>query len=380
MANVYVNLPVPIGNGVGASVVVSMMGRDKTVTYQGNLLAAVEIQFSLDGVNFVPQYTFNGPGKQTFEFAALSMRVRVSNFRGGTAANVDVGADDDGALFAVLVAPPGNGVGAAVDVSALGTFKTMLVTGTFSGALTIEASEDGIDFLPCATFAGAAGAESREFAAQFMRVRRSNVGPVAGAPVVGVGAINDTPAGVGGGDSNCLIYQPGGGDVGPVVFASWPALMAKLATLRAAANGQGCYTILFDDSFVSPAVIPAGGPYDMTDVEWLGRPAVPASAPTPVTIADGASFTQLRCRRPAASACSRCARWRSPRTSSRASTAARSGTSSPRCRPTRSSRSTRPSKSPTRTSPCSARPTSGCWATRRPSDRLTCDSHDRPPR
>jgi hypothetical protein len=107
--------------------------------------------------------------------------------------------------------------------------------------------------------------------------------------VAGAGAL------AGPGDSQCLIFQPGGGQVGPGTFASWPALMAQLAAYRAQANGGGCYTIEFDDTFTSPAVIPVGGPYDMEDVTWSGGTAVtPGLGFRLVEIADGASFTGLR--------------------------------------------------------------------------------------
>jgi hypothetical protein len=218
------------------------------------------------------------------------MRARVSNFVSGTTANMDVGANDDGGLFAAVPSPPGNGVGAPVDVSAFGTFNTWVVAGSYTGTVVIEISEDGIDWAQCVSFGPDGGALSKQIVAQFMRVRRQDVRSPPGLPDVNVGAINDTPAGVGGGDSNCLIYQPGGGQTGPVVWASWPALMAKLASLRAAANGQGCYTIAFDDSIVSPAVVPAGL-YDMTNVSWVGLDPAPRAV---VSLADGVSLTRLR--------------------------------------------------------------------------------------
>ena len=93
------------------------------------------------------------------------------------------------------------------------------------------------------------------------------------------------------GVSNCLIYQPGGPSNGPGTFNSWPSLMAQLGVFRANASNEGCYTIQFDDSFTSPAVIPAGGPYDMTDVTWEG---LNKNLGGLVQIADGASFIGLR--------------------------------------------------------------------------------------
>jgi hypothetical protein len=56
-----------------------------------------------------------------------------------------------------------------------------------------------------------------------------------------------------------------------------------------AASGGGCYTIMIDDSVVSPAVIPAGT-YDMTDVMLLGR----SDQQTMATVVEGVQFTKLR--------------------------------------------------------------------------------------
>jgi len=73
------------------------------------------------------------------------------------------------------------------------------------------------------------------------------------------------------------------------VFDSWIDLIAQLSTLRAGNNGSGTYTILFDDSIVSPAPIPAGA-YDMTSVVWSGE----ILKQTFVSVAEGAIFTKLR--------------------------------------------------------------------------------------
>lgn len=94
-------------------------------------------------------------------------------------------------------------------------------------------------------------------------------------------------SGVAGGDSNCLVFQPGGTETGPIVFDDWADLMTQLDALRAAAGG-GCYSVEIDDSLAA-ATIPAGGPYDFTDTDLKG-----AGNGATVTIAEGASFTALR--------------------------------------------------------------------------------------
>jgi hypothetical protein len=74
------------------------------------------------------------------------------------------------------------------------------------------------------------------------------------------------------------------------VFDSWTDLIAALADLRAANNGTGCYTIMFDDSIVSPAVVSAGV-YDMTNVTWSGDPNKLFTA---VTVVEGVILNKLR--------------------------------------------------------------------------------------
>ena len=112
--------------------------------------------------------------------------------------------------------------------------------------------------------------------------------------------LNPGAGGGGGGGttfmSNCLIFRPGSGLTGPIVFDTWAALYAQLQALRAAANGSGCYTIEFDPSaaaIYTDMVIPAGA-YDMSNVSWMGtNVGVPGvgTPPTPAVIAEGATFT-----------------------------------------------------------------------------------------
>lgn len=195
MANVFVNLPVPAGNGVGAGVDVSAQGAERTVQVNGAFTGLLTIEISNNGgVTFVPWISFGAPSKQTAPIAAQFMRVRRSGVAGGAAPDVDVGANDDGSQFATLVAPAGNGSGAAVDVSGLGVLKTVIVAGTpYLGVVIIEGSEDGVGFDPCLTFGAGGGVQSAVFASQFMRVTRSGIGGGApGLPIVAVGGINDT--------------------------------------------------------------------------------------------------------------------------------------------------------------------------------------------
>jgi hypothetical protein len=65
-----------------------------------------------------------------------------------------------------------------------------------------------------------------------------------------------------------LTYKPGSGLPGPYIFESFSTLCSTIETLRD--NNRGAtFTILFDDSITSPAVVPSGI-YNMTNVTWKG--------------------------------------------------------------------------------------------------------------
>lgn len=197
MANLYRNLPAPAGNGVGAAVDVSDMGPIKSLVGGGNARAQVTIEannaaVATDGT-WAPVASWQSTGQATIQAAVKWMRVRVSGFNPyvGGAIEVDVGSTDDAADFASLDVPAGVGVGAAVDTSALGLFKSVQVGNAFRGMLIVEISEDGNDWAQPFSFQ-APGLQSSVIAAKWMRVRRVGVPDVnPGAPIVNVGASED---------------------------------------------------------------------------------------------------------------------------------------------------------------------------------------------
>jgi hypothetical protein len=87
----------------------------------------------------------------------------------------------------------------------------------------------------------------------------------------------------GGGGAYVVVFRPGG-VAGENVAVTWADALAKLALL------QGTRILEFDDSVVSPIVIPIGGPYDMTGVTWASTP----DRTVEVQIPEGATFTKLR--------------------------------------------------------------------------------------
>lgn len=99
--------------------------------------------------------------------------------------------------FIALPVPPGDGFGAAVDVSSFGPFKSILV-GSMSGpgVVTIEVSEDAgpADFAPIARFDKPGNIENLTLVARFMRVSVVGFNPVLSTPAtVTIGAADETP-------------------------------------------------------------------------------------------------------------------------------------------------------------------------------------------
>lgn len=197
MANQFVNLPAPAGNGDGAAVDVSSFGALKTIVCGGNARAQITVEVnnavvSTDG-SWVAVAGFQNTGAATIRVAARWMRMRVSNYNpyvGGTP-QVDIGGTDSGTLFQTLIAPAGDGAGASVNVSALGLYKSVQVGGAFRGTLIVEVSEDGVQWAQPFSFQ-TPGVQSAVIAADFMRVRRVGVPDVApGLPIINIGATDD---------------------------------------------------------------------------------------------------------------------------------------------------------------------------------------------
>jgi hypothetical protein len=300
MANLFVTLPTTTVNGSGADVDVSGMGGEKTVKVEGSFRGMLSVEISLDGgTTFQPVVQFTDEDASPMAFAADRMRVTrsgIPNGMGSPAPVVTVGANDNGAQFLPVPVPSRPGVGAGVDVSALGSLNTVTLAGPAGGAngrVVLELSDNNVDWTEIAGMSfGAEGVKTRVFTAQFVRMRREG-GPVGGMPaatnVANIGAANDAGAGGGGGAAaQGLVFQPGGGGSGPVFFDVWADLMTELTSLRTTAGGNLPIEIWFDES-QGLITVPAGS-YEMENVTWrayAGRLQVGeyASATT-VTLAD----------------------------------------------------------------------------------------------
>lgn len=206
LPEIFLNIPVLAGNGPGAPVDVSQLAGNKTIVKSGSGYVfepniTIEIANDAAGVNFVPLYSFQEiNGEVVLPIACKWIRAITSNYRGGPAPSVDVGAETDPAVFATLVATPSNGSGAGVVTSALPEYKTFIVTGTFRGTVNIEISQDGGVTWNGALSFSAPGYQSAWFSGQQMRVTRIGVPDVsAGLPIVDVAADTFGAAGGSGG-------------------------------------------------------------------------------------------------------------------------------------------------------------------------------------
>lgn len=72
-----------------------------------------------------------------------------------------------------------------------------------------------------------------------------------------------------------FVFQPGGGQTGPVIFDNFDTLYAALIL------NPGPATLFFDDQFVTPGPISIpGNSYDMTNVPWRGLNGIAGTAET----------------------------------------------------------------------------------------------------
>jgi hypothetical protein len=140
-------------------------------------------------------------------------------------------------VFANLPLPGANGVGAAVNTSTMGRKRTIMVSGSFTGAfITIEASVDGgATFAAVASFRHGIGERTIELAAQYMRARVAGRTPFVPFDVsVDISSTDD-------GATFLAIPLPAGNGPGPAVSA---AGLGSFHTAIASGSFQGARILL----------------------------------------------------------------------------------------------------------------------------------------
>lgn len=278
MANLFVNLPATPSTGIGTQVDTSAMGGEKTITVQDAFRGSVVIEGSLDGgTTWFQAAVFTSTGKKVLDFAAQFARVRrlgVPQIDPGLP-NVDISANDDGAMFVTL---PGAGV--SINTATLGNFKTVTVQNLVSGGtVNIQVSDDNVRWATCMTFKSS-DVQFKDFTAQFMRF-------VGSGASVSVGAINDSGAASDFRPTTTFIWDPTGSR------PPAPNVYIDFATLHTNANQvEGPKTVLIDSGGVGSAVLPVGA-YDFSEWTIIGQPfvLVPVVFGTRLIITEGTTIT-----------------------------------------------------------------------------------------
>jgi hypothetical protein len=256
MANLFIDLDTG-----GAPADVSAQGKTKTFNVAGSFSGWLTIEANCGG-EWREVLRFQAPGNDTLDGAFKELRANIGNVT-GTVDRITVSADDTGAKFAELPAD-----GTPVDVSALGTFNTVVIGGDpLTGLLKILISDDGSDWTDWKSYQSAT-VDSAEVVTQFMKVEYDGTG----TPEVCIGAINET-------DStatpvNNYVYRPGATDewaAGENVYTDWDELYAALQSTKY----LGTRTLEFDGRFSGEVGFANGkicripeGTWDMEGVDW----------------------------------------------------------------------------------------------------------------
>jgi|SRR5579872_1245911 len=235
--NTIVNLPAPAGNNTdGAAINVSSLQGRKTLEISGTYQGSYAIMGSHDGNLYFPLFNFNtgsGPQtiRQTVDAVVQFMRVHSSATNAGpvtvnvaarsTVACAANGLGGANSFFSVATLLPGaSGPQASLDlfslVAATGVdVASVACGGTFRGQIAVEASLDGLNFSPLASFSSSQapqgsgqvlGAYDPSVVPQVVRYVRANVLP--GTTITGPTSLTI------GGPQNCTCSGAGCSPVG----------------------------------------------------------------------------------------------------------------------------------------------------------------------
>lgn len=206
MANVYVVLPVPAGDGVGAGVNTSGLAPLKTLSIDGGpFTGTVYIEASNDNqLSWAPAdvLPFTSDAQVPGQLLATVQFMRVRRTGTGPVPSgtptVKVGAETGTNIFGAMAVPAGSGAGALIDLTLGGSVNTFnVVGGVLDGQLIIDVSDDaGTTWSPAILF-DSLGKVGQNFQGIITsaRVRRTFVTGSGAAPTVSVGS--GDPAGGG---------------------------------------------------------------------------------------------------------------------------------------------------------------------------------------
>jgi hypothetical protein len=301
MSTILAQLPI-IAGGIGASVSTENLGAKKTLIVTG-VTGTVDIEASYDGINFCSVATFAAKGStdQFVEVAAPFMRVNASN---GGAATACVLGESGRVLAGVIPSPPGNGPGAALDVSSFGSLTTVFVTGIGGKtSINIEISCDGVTWSPDFKSFTADGCITKDISARFIRA----VGHK-GSAVIGVSSQNGVPANSG---TTMITWAPEdpAGDRGSIFTAPGLAgFKAAYEACKVAQINQPIVTLYLDPRYSSVLdgnglptnEIPSseaepGGFWEMNGIAIDGgeRTSLSSFAGASISFADKAKFSSV---------------------------------------------------------------------------------------
>jgi len=259
----FFNLPVPAGNGSGASVDVSTLSGQRTVTISKTVFSGIILlEGSDDNINFASVARFDsGSQKQTVLLLACQF-VRIT--RSGAVPEVpavptvQIGAITSTAgVFGTLAVAAGDGAGAAFDISAGGDLITIIGTGTFNRAVYIEGSQDaGVTWSRIDDLGKFESAKVVHTVASFNRLRTFSEQSAGGdAPIVMVGSMAFGGAGSSGLAKISRNYYA---DQLSIPNVNWPVPLIAPSDLD---NVASSYTIVeYDDTVETGRGMPESVP------------------------------------------------------------------------------------------------------------------------
>lgn len=259
MANLYVNLPVPAADGVGAWVATDQLGPEKTISVGGGAFSGL---LYIEGTNDAQASTasvenkvrtssdlymtsqvlpINSPTQEPIKIAGVYQFMRVRRAVTGLGAGapiVNIGGElDTTNIFAAMNVPPSGSVGTPTDLTLGGAVNTFSVSGPTQQRVTIEVSEDGVVFTPALVFDSGSGTTQSYFGTlKAARVRRDQVLDPVAVTRVSVGS-----GGAAGGGA------PSGSGV--LNFDSVNVVGTKLATFDTTGQEKGTIAFVGNDTF-----------------------------------------------------------------------------------------------------------------------------------